>query len=178
MGSNWAVIGVLYECDVTSIVHTSNTTHVTGFRGTHLPGFSAEDVGTVAFFYLRELRAVPQGIEKFFPNMISFRVHGFSVESVTGVELYEYKKLRHVILAQTHIIRLPGNFFSKNLELEMIDLSLNRLQHVGGNLLDNLHKLGWVDFSFNICIDEWARRQEHIPELKENLRRLCPDIAA
>jgi hypothetical protein len=176
MGQDEAFIGVVYECDVRSIENQStNSTHLTGISGVHLPGFSSFDVRTV-FFEFTSLSSVPQGIQKFFPNLISLRITGSPISSVTGAELNEYKNLQIFIMIQTNLIRLPENFFHENLALRHISFSNNRIQHVGMNLLDHLSRLEWVDFVFNVCIHAWATTPETIIVLKENLRRLCPDI--
>lgn len=168
-------IGVVYECDVRSLDQSLNSTHLTGYSGNHLQGFSAVDVRKI-FFQFTSLSVVPQGIQEFFPTIYSLQITGSPISSVTGFELNEYKNLQVFILDQTNLIRVPGNFFGENLAIRHISFSNNRIQHVGINILDHLPRLEWVDFVFNVCIHGWATTPEAIVVLKENLRKLCPDI--
>jgi hypothetical protein len=165
---------LLYDC-MASILDMSNPNRLTGYTGNHLQGRSAEDVQNILFL-TSNLTFIPQGIHDVFPNIISIEMDRNLITTLSGFELYEYKNLQRLDVTQSQLTRIPGNLFANNLFLTSVQLRNSRIQRVGANLLDHLTRLELVSFWNNVCISEVAFTPETVIQIKENLRKLCPDI--
>jgi hypothetical protein len=168
---------LLYDCRVVSIIGLSDSNYLTGYTGNHLDGRSTDDVQSILFEYFNlTLTFIPQGIQNVFPNIIAIEMRGHPITTLTGNELYDYKNLQRLDITQSQLTHIPGNFFATNLSLRNVQLRNSRIQHVGANLLDHLTRLELISFWNNVCISEIAITPEAIIQIKENLRKLCPDI--
>lgn len=176
---DWDPLGPIYSCSVTSINFSDNSTEIQVVNGTHLDGYSSDDVNMVFFLESNcktfNLTFFPRGFQNFFPNIIGFYVRGCSIETLNGDELTDFPNLRLWSQMSSNLNRVPGNFFNPTPNIESISFSYNQITRVGENLLDNLTNLYDVNFLSNICISKIASEPSIIPALIELLRAACPD---
>jgi hypothetical protein len=179
---DWSVIGYVYTCQVISIDLSDNSTFITKVNGTHLRGKSNFDVKMIIFGFENNfcaqsnLTSIPKGFLNFFPNFIGFYFHRCPINFLNGYELEEYPKLEWYKHLQSNLTRVPGNFFASTQNMKFVDFWLNKIQHVGEGLLDNLESLQEVYFDSEVCINKYALTPSKIPALIEVLRQNCTDI--
>lgn len=167
--------GPLYTCNINSIEFADNSTHITGYSGIHLEGYSSEDVGMIYASSLN-ITKLPKGFLKFFPNFISFYIIYSEIDVFNGDELVEYPNLEYWEFKASNLERIPGNFFSSTPKIKFIDFSTNKIKHVGESLLNNLNILQQFYFFNNVCASLQASNPSQFPALIEALRVQCPDL--
>lgn len=177
---NFEVLGELYTCYVYSMDSSVNSTHITGYSGQHLSGYSSADVKGISFNPVPqcELKIVPKGILNVFPNFLAIYIHQCPIETLNGDELAEYQNLQWWGIRLSNITHVPGNLFASNPQMKLVAFVENGIYHVGGGLLDNLHKLEQVLFFNEICIDMFTESPSEIPALIETLKRNCLNFKA
>lgn len=177
--TSWDLIGDTYVCEVTSADFSDNSTHITGYNGTHLSGNSSFDVGIVEFncdYYSLNFTTIPKGFLEIFPNKKGLFFESCPINVLNGDELDEYPNLKFFAIYYSNLTRVPGNLFNKTPDLVFVYFALNQIQHVGNGLLDHLQNLQEAYFFGNICISKIASNPSEIPALIEALRQNCPDI--
>lgn len=173
----WVLVGYVYNCHVTSMDFSGNTTHITQVTGSHQPGFSRFDVKLVNFFSphcTQDLRVLPTGLLNFFPNFIALQLNDCVKSDLQGDELANYPNIEWFANFQSVARRVPGNFFKPTPNLRFAAFG-NNIRGVSGQLFDNLPKLEIVWFFENPCIHSWAGEPSSIPALLEELDDKCPD---
>jgi hypothetical protein len=176
---NWEDLGDVYGCAVSLADFSDNSTHITGYEGTHFDKKSSVDVKHVAFGWFEKcpenLQKIPKGISKIFPNLIGLLFEGCPFSTLNDDELDEYPNLQYYSHNHSNMKRIPGNFFKSTPNMKVIDFNYNKIKNVGANLLDHLKNLQHVHFSGNSCIDKYVGSSSGVPALIEELRQKCPD---
>lgn len=129
-------------------------------------------------FYLEQeplqLRRIPRGIERFFPNLIALAwIHG-NVHEITADELQPLPQLSVFSIWDNKLVSVDGDLFIHTPNIMQAYFNHNQLQHVGFGLLDDLDSLWYARFNNNSCIDLDGTTPEEIQELKVQLRIQCP----
>lgn len=174
----WHEIGQVYTCEVISMDFSDNSTDLTSYSGTHVPGNSADDVKAFYFGTLCPqfgLTFVPRGFLNFFPNFNMLEFNTCTIDTLDGDELDEYPNLERFVLVHSSVQRIPGNLFEFNKNLRYIWFGF-RIMRVGDNLLDDLENLDQAYFWDNSCINQTALTPEEVPALIEGLKIKCPDV--
>lgn len=176
----WPVLGHVYTCEVMSMDFSDNSTFITGFNGTHVSGYSNDDVRMIEFD-LRlcprfNLTIVPKGFLNFFPNFTGLAFYNCSIDFLNGNELDEYPNLEYWFSQNTELTRVPGEFFVSTLGLRFVNFGNNKIQRIGEGLLDHLNDLDRAFFYNNDCISHSAANPTQIPALIRALKEKCPDI--
>lgn len=174
-----SLIGTLYSCQITSMTLSANSTHVTGYSGNHLSGYTSADVrgvyihadGCTSF----NLTSFPRGFSALFPDIFGLYFSGCPYGAMNGDELIEYPNLKRFSTIYTNLISIPRNIFNLNPSMSFIEFHSNKIETVGEGLLDNLQNLTIADFRFNVCINMQANNASQIPALIQALRNQCPD---
>jgi hypothetical protein len=177
---DWPVIGMALTCEVTSVDFSDNSTHITGFLGTHWYGNTNDDVKVIRFGeYCPQfnLKIIPKGFQKTFPNLVGILFVFCEVEALNGDELNDFPNLEYFVLTHSNVTRIPPNFFAHNLNLRLISIGMSPIEHVGEGLLDNLRNLDTTHFYNTKCIDKYAYTPVATAELIEVLYKNCTDIA-
>lgn len=166
-------VGPLYRCraEISGIFDSRNLTDVSG---DHLVGKNNTDVGEIFITGYTDLDFVPQGMIKFFPNLVAIGLIYSGIRKLNGDELHEYPRLKMTTLSHGQLERISGNLFQKTPEMVIIVFFNNSIIHVGDNLLNNLENLDFVNFLFNACID--MQSINPFDRLIENLRTFCRDV--
>lgn len=117
----WVIVGSQYTCSVTSIDFGGNTTHITGYNGTHLLGVSNLDVKIIDFKCSNygsdyDLTFLPKGFLNIFPNMIGFDIGYCNITTLNDDDLNDYQNLEFWASFSGILERIPGSFFCINTE--------------------------------------------------------------
>jgi hypothetical protein len=167
-------IGKIYTCYVASYSEEQNKI-LTAFNGTHLNGYSNSDVRGIQLFvkHGKTVDYFPRGFEKFFPYLNVIDVWFKKITKLDGDELENYKNLIWFGIQHSSLEFVPGNLFSNNKKIKVINMYGNNIKYVGEGLLDGLNGLFYASFAHNTCIDERAETPAQIEQLKRNLRKNC-----
>lgn len=142
-------------------------------RGNHLTGKSNLDVEFLDIGQ-QDLAYIPKGIEKFFKNLIGIRYKHSNLATISSDDLKPFPQLLFFGMYDTKLVSLDGNLFQNNLNLQVVSIFANKIEHIGPNLLGGLSQLKDVSFTSNVCINNYAYSMEAIKELNEQLPILCP----
>lgn len=141
--------------------------------GNHLNGMSNRDVE--GFFARRELSEIPEGIERFFPNLKGFDMFSSQLETISK-KVLKFPNLRALFLGGNNLVSLDGDLFAFTRRLQLIAIQANSLQHIGHNLLTNLNLLHRVNLLDNPCISQQAFNRPQVLQLMTQLPISCPPV--
>ncbi|XP_070505837.1 uncharacterized protein [Chironomus tepperi] len=174
--SGWAYIGDLYSCVAQPVEITSNQT-VEDFHGTHQVDKSNDDVKVVSIENCRDLKFIPQGIDKIFKNFIAIRLYNCKIEEVGSFDLHAYHELRWIVIYGSLITYIPGDFFMNNVNLIYVNFNRNKIQNIGSGLFSGLSSLKQVSMKNNVCINGGGLDQ-NLGAFIEKLMASCPEFVA
>lgn len=103
---------------------------------------------------------------------------GDEMQSIAAQDLQPFPELIHIALGGNNLTSLDGDLFSFNPRLERIILNLNRIQHIGHDLVTNLNNLTYLSLAANICVNRNAGTRSQVLELAIQLPALCPPLFA
>jgi hypothetical protein len=155
-------VGTFYTCDVIATSLNDNFyTDVRSVLGTHLNGYTSNDVQYVAFNGINALKYItpqttPQGLQNFFPNLQGLSFENYPLTKLRGNELEKYNKLKFFLVSNTNLDFIDGNLFASTPNMGAVFLNNNKIAKVGKGLLSNLKNLLVVDFYSNVCINKNA----------------------
>lgn len=125
---------------------------------------------------LKTLSTIPNGIEKFFPQI---QIFWWVLGNISTIDSTTFKPWPHLIiinLEYNKLTTLDGNLFQHTRKLRRIYFTNNSLQHVGLDLLTGLTKLERLRFLGNPCINSEAYTPQQISEIERQLRTNCPPL--
>lgn len=93
----------------------------------------------------------PRELEKFLTALEGIWIHHSKLRMIMSEDLIDYKNLRVLKLENNDIKMLAANLFSKNLKLELINLSNNPILYIDPRAFDGLSSLKSLDLRFIIC---------------------------
>lgn len=172
-------VGNYYLCDAT-IAGIRDSRIVTNVTTYHIDGLNNADVGGISIRDYSDLDYIPQGITKFFPNLIVIEVIRSGLKELQGFELYEYPKLKLISVFANQIKRIPSNFLQRTPELVQIVFANNLIENVGANLITSMasmKKVSFINFEGNVCIQQ--SQSGSYPDFKpflDNLKAKCTDV--
>jgi len=137
---------ISYACKILSEV--INEDEPLEFEGKHDVGKSNEAVKEVTFEHCN-MKKVPQGLKKLFPNFEILIISYSGLENVTRGDLAEYKNLKKIDFSNNKFEFLPGDLFEDFENLEEIYFDDNQLTVIEPEILDKLDKLKYASFDYN-----------------------------
>lgn len=163
----------LYSCWTQSLTDLDDP-RIQRITGTHIAGKTNQDVE--AIFRLEEMKYFPPNLLEYFGNLKAISWWNSTFTTISSSDLMNFKNLKHLYIPYNKFISsLPADLFKHNTNLEFVQFKgLPNLQHIVENLLGNLTKLAYADFSKNGCIDELAQGLGNVKALNFRLRDLCP----
>jgi len=171
-------VGVFYTCYI--ICQKVPKSGELKFVGKHILGHSNDNVIDV-IFYKCDVKKIPQGLTKFFPNMEDLSILNSNLENITKSDLAEYKHLNRFCFCDNNIETLPGDLFKDFKDLHEIAFTCNELKLIEPNILDGLFNLRFVNFrgnpnytkSYSIGVFEGNASLEEVKT--ELLQKFCSD---
>lgn len=163
-----------YECVVDNPRVDSSRTVVTAVAGVHLEGRNNNDV--CCFLVRRSplLRAMPKGLEKFFPNLTMIRIETTRLSSIKQTDLKPLSELTILDLMYNKLRVLESGLFEFNTKLSEIYFGGNQLNAIAPDILDPLVNLENAFFGMNLCIDmEFGYGKISLDDLKKEIHSNC-----
>lgn len=115
---------------------------------------------------------IPQGTGKLFPNLQVLRIWSSGLKKLQQNDIKDFENLKELIVPLNDIESLDSNLFEFNKKLIKIDMSRNKLQHVGLALFTSLPILSSVNLNHNECIDD--NFKTNVAVFVDKVRRNCP----
>ena len=100
-------------------------------------------------------------------------IESSSLKEIKKVDLEPFTKLRFIYLTNNHIEFLENDLFEGNLNLEIVNIDLNRIRLVGIEILKPLTNLKQISLLNNQCINEAASNSSAIDALSKTLVEKC-----
>lgn len=132
---------ISYACKILSEV--INEDEPLELEGKHDVGKSNEAVKEVTFEHCN-MKKVPKGLKKLFPNFEILIISYSGLENVTREDLAEYKNLKKIDFSNNKFEFLPGDLFEDFENLEEIYFDDNQLTVIEPEILDKLDKLKYA----------------------------------
>lgn len=174
MDTSRVIIGTTYECRPV-VISPENSSVLEAVKGNHLAGKSNLDV---AFLYIvgQDLTYVPKGIENFLPNLKGIQYYISNLMKISADDLKPFPQLLIFYVHTGNLVSLDGNLFQYTLDLQWVGFFKNKIEHIGHNLLTDLHQLQHIHFGENVCTSLFANSIEEVKELNEKLPILCSPL--
>lgn len=165
--------GYRYSCE--AVVIDSGSASLENVTGVHLADKSNEDV-----VYLRivnqYLEFVPEGIADFFINLEALTIQVSSLRTISANDLKPFPRLVFLYLFRNELTTIDGDLFKYTPHLRYASFELNRIQHIGYDLVSNLNNLTELWLTGNVCIDLHASNRDVVLLLASRLSVLCPPL--
>lgn len=167
--------GTFYSCEAT-ITNVDNPTNVTEITGIHMSGQNDGSVKGIFVNGHRILTEIPNGIEKFFPNLEAFQWFQGNISTIGSSTFRPFPNLLSINVGDNQLVTLPGDLFQYTRKLKGIYFYINLLAHVGHGLFTGLSNLTEAVFTANPCINAFAVTPEQIQALNLQLPISCPPL--
>lgn len=154
-------------------VELKSERNLTVVKGTHEDGKGHANVEILEVCNELELTRIPQGIERFFPNLKALAWTNGNIKAISANDFKLFPNLTQVNLYNNRLTTLEGNLFEYNPNVTFVGFSFNSIAHVGHNLLSNLTKLKRSYFLFNVCINMYSYDKNSLSKLKRELKHKC-----
>lgn len=166
-------IGNQYTCFSTVEVE-DNGAEVIAVVGDHQNGRTNEDVKMLVADDQFVLTQFPRGVGNFFPDLLGISAFGGNIETITSDDLEPFPNLQLLNLRMQKLVTLEGDLLQNNLQLQWINFSDNLLEGVENGLLNGLNNLSIAFFNRNPCASLQAASREEMQNLQSQLSRDCP----
>jgi Leucine-rich repeat (LRR) protein len=131
------------------------------------------DINILLINHHPNVKNLPKGIATFFSKVEWLQMWKSGLISITKEDLKPFSNLKLIRFISTQIESLEEDLFQFNPKLTRIELNLNKIKHVGANLLNSLTYLESADFSSNVCINKKADNRYQIQDLIRELETNC-----
>ncbi|KAG5680454.1 hypothetical protein PVAND_009962 [Polypedilum vanderplanki] len=151
MSGNWPTYRRGYQCDVQNKeVFTGERVTIENVEGNHENGKSDDDV---KFFFIDSayLKYFPRNLENVFKNLELIFIQYSKLIEITSEDLKPFPKLKNFKLYENPIEVIREDLFIHNIELEVLDLYKNEINHIYPKALSHLNKLRAIDLRGNVC---------------------------
>lgn len=140
--------------------------------GKHKKGKSNKDVTHVRFNDCN-MKRVPQGLTKIFPNMKEMEIFNSIIKNIRKEDIAEYKLLEGLFFHFNSIEFLPADLFEGFENIKSISFKKNNLKIIEPTIFDRLDKLNSVDLTgninYSILYSDCVKNNTHI---KEDLKQI------
>lgn len=171
------VNGYQYTLRVRSAMATEIDAEVTSIIATHEFPKSNSEVTAIVFQNL-DLKRIPKGLNKFFPNLRCLELKRCQITSVTRSDLVGLENLDCLHLGSNLIKTLPNGLLTNMKNLRYLYLLENQITHLSADFLNPLNaaKCEFVDLSNNTSINDFYQKGIHgsLKLLKKAIAKKCP----
>ncbi|KAG5667825.1 hypothetical protein PVAND_015794 [Polypedilum vanderplanki] len=120
----------------------------------------------------------PSGMKTVFKNLIQIAITGSKLVKIKNKDLEVFPELKNLYLNSNAIEFIVGPLFKFNLELEIIDLSYNKISLYDYRTFEQLPKLRFLDLRENICkYLSFEITREKVIEMVQNMEKNYCQIA-
>lgn len=170
--------GKCYACNVNNPRVDSSHTTVTGIKGDHLDGHKNSDVNCFRVYHSSLLRAIPQGLGNFLPNLTFISVSKTRLASITQATLKSFTELTVLDLMMNKLRVLESGLFKYNTKLTDIYFGDNPLNAIAPDIFEPLAGLEFAHFRNNFCIDMETGHDGHsLEDIRKEIVAKCQNEA-
>jgi outer membrane murein-binding lipoprotein Lpp len=171
---------VTYACSSSKIAGIEESENITAIYGTHQSGKTNDDVLYLELSDIANLKFVPRGIERFFPNLFALNFAYNNITNLRGDELQPLQNLSWIRFGNNrHLEKIPGDLLANKPMMTTVCFFSNAVKNVSSRFIDSLATLqnvDHIDFRSNDCINQIARNSSQLTTLISNLRENCEFI--
>lgn len=142
-----------YKCDVSSLrIVSKDDREVLKVLGNHNNPRRGDE--SVKFFDVigKTVNFFPQNLHEFFPHLEILQVYGSNLREVSGNDLRNFSEsLKFLWLSTNEIEIIEQNLFENTKNLEWVDFSYNKINHVDARSFESLTQLKSLAFDTNLC---------------------------
>lgn len=182
--NNWTLgsgSGTAYICTATASTLDNNEaiTAVTDSGSTADPTMTTSDVTwfQLSNGYMLNVHQLPSNMAVIFPNLIAIVWTGSKLKKLAASDLLPYPNLIYLEMGLNMIRKLDGNLFQNNLQLQFIDFQLNVIHEIGSGLLNGLNSLTNFLIIGNICTtfssQLYLSAENTLDDVRRSLDFLC-----
>lgn len=154
----------IYSCFGTIWTTCDNSSVCMAVSNDHINGKTNDQVEYLA---IKSATKLPEGIHKFFPNLIALGVGPGHLEEISYNDL-RYPKLKALYLHHNRLTKIYFDVFKFTPELAYVSLNNNRLTNVAYDIFDKLTKLRTAFVDNNICISYQIHTNQ--PDTRREMR--------
>ncbi|KAG5679612.1 hypothetical protein PVAND_009172 [Polypedilum vanderplanki] len=140
-----------YQCSVDNYeISFEERVFIEKAKGNHQSGKTNDDVKS---FYIHggNLKYFPKNLQNVFKNLELIFIANSKLIEITSEDLRPFPKLKYFYLDKNPIEIIKEDLFVHNLELEVLYLVNNKINHIEPKALSQLNKLRAIDLSNNVC---------------------------
>jgi Leucine-rich repeat (LRR) protein len=156
-----------YKCEVEGLDVTATNQIVSDVSGLHIPRRTNADV-IILSIDGQTAHYLPQGLDKFFPNVIYLNINKSGLKEITKNDLKNFPQLRNIAVRGNEIESLPGDLFEYNTQITNIGFAGNKIKSIGNDIFKSLNNLESVNLLRNTCISQQATNRSEIAEMMES----------
>lgn len=171
---NW---GGRYSCQTKKFIMVGSDRKIRTVVGDHLKNQTSANI-TQYFARGLNIQRFPGGLGDQFKNLEVVRITSCNMRLLLKEDMENLEKLKFLDLVGNKIEKLESNTFENTLSLVEIMFDYNRLQFIGGELLEPLKHIQLIRFGANVCIGNHAiYSEEQLARLKTEIKLKCSDIS-
>jgi len=173
--NDWFILKRVYGCDVQNNLTTTSreTLVIESVTGSHNSGYKDADV-TALYLKDKGINHFPNGLQHVFENIKALSIQNDKIKEIHQVDLKFLPKLILFEIYKNEIEVVKDNIFAYNKDLQYINLSGNKIIHIGLQVFGHLKKLTYLKLSLNPCIDKEALdNTTQAMQIVEDVRREC-----
>ncbi|KAL7011017.1 hypothetical protein ACKWTF_014054 [Chironomus riparius] len=173
--NGYAVIGRVYICISSGVnMPTPESARFNRMIGTHQ---GQQSNGLVDGFHANRqiISYFPQGLDWFFPNLISLSVMRCGMKEIHQSDLKPYPGLRSLNMYDNKLQVLEQGLMDYNPNLEVVGFHGNRLVHIDPNVFDNLNKMTDLYVEGVPCIDKNTDTRDETLACVNIMKTQCVD---
>lgn len=121
----------------------------------------------------QEVGFIPQKINTFFTNIIEFKMINCSLMDVSKYDLQNFPELQLLDLSSNKLQSLMADLFEYSQKLIWISFEKNNIVTVGAEIFKSLYQLAQLRFSSNSCVDENAVTIDRVEILISKIAFKC-----
>lgn len=176
--SGWSYAANGNRCEATGLRVNNEGDTITSINGKTADFYADQHVKSFYADY-QSMKFFPKGLATFFPELEEINVWSSDLETIKKSDLAPFKHLKALKLSANKIKEIDSDLLQENKELVGVSFYWNRLEFIGGGIIDNLEKLEGAWFMSNECIDSYSSPgQTTLSELIAEIKEKCAKPAA
>jgi hypothetical protein len=169
---SWYSSGVLYSC-YGGFLNSGSPEALQNVLGTHSNALSNSEVKAI-YFNRQSMKKIPSNLSSYFPNLRVISCINSGLSLISSDDLKPFTHLEYLTLSSNDIVKISGDLFKFNPNIQGIIFANNKLKEVGKNLIAGLNQLRFADFQSNPCINGYAESPASFAALNSELSAKCP----
>ncbi|KAL7050345.1 hypothetical protein ACKWTF_004048 [Chironomus riparius] len=163
-----------YTCRVKNIIYSPALNSIE-IIGNHQELMTNLDVRGLMIDNIKNLKKIPFGLTKVFPNLIYLQIRRCGLTSLTKRDLFGLEHLKGLWLPENNIVSLDADVFENCQGLKFLSLHKNKLKFISSDVFKPLKNLSDANFCENTCIDKnyLSGNKEQLNELLEEILKKC-----